>query len=75
MRLPGLASGVAWCVDWLLQSVGLYHQKIHVLSEMNKTIACSIALAEREIGYRPRVDLEEGMRRSIRWMLDNGQRL
>jgi nucleoside-diphosphate-sugar epimerase len=73
MRLPGMASGVAYVIDGLLQSMGLYHQKIHVLSEMNKTIACSIAKAERALGYDPKVDLEEGMRRSIRWMLDHGQ--
>jgi nucleoside-diphosphate-sugar epimerase len=73
MHLPGFASGVAWLVDAVLQSMGLYHQKIHVLSEMNKTIACSIAKAERELGYDPKVDLEEGMRRSIRWMLDHRQ--
>jgi nucleoside-diphosphate-sugar epimerase len=72
MRLPGFASGVAWMVDGTLQSMGLYNQKIHVLSEMNKTIACTIAKAERELGYDPKVELEEGMRRSIRWMLDNG---
>jgi nucleoside-diphosphate-sugar epimerase len=72
MRLPGFASGVAWMVDGTLQSMGLYSQKIHVLSEMNKTIACTIAKAERELGYDPKVELEEGMRRSIRWMLDNG---
>lgn len=73
MRLPGFASEVAWVLDALMQSLGLYHQKIHVLSEMNKTIACTIAKAERELGYDPKVDLEEGMRRSIRWMLDHGQ--
>jgi nucleoside-diphosphate-sugar epimerase len=73
MRLPGIASGVAWLVDKALQSVGLYHQKIHVLSEMNKTIACTIGKAERELGYDPKVSLEEGMRRSLAWMLDNGQ--
>ena len=73
MRLPGFASGVAWLVDEVLQSIGLYQQKIHVLSEMNKTIACTIAKAERELGYDPKVELEEGMRRSIRWMLDHGQ--
>jgi nucleoside-diphosphate-sugar epimerase len=75
MKLPGLSSEIAWLIDKLLQSMGLYHQKIHVLSEMNKTIACSIAKAENELGYDPKVDLEEGMRRSIRWMLDNGQTL
>ncbi|PTY04020.1 hypothetical protein DB346_04290 [Verrucomicrobia bacterium LW23] len=65
MRLPGIASEVAWLVDRMLQSAGLYHQKIHVLSEMNKTIACSIDKAKRELGYAPKISLEEGMRRSL----------
>jgi nucleoside-diphosphate-sugar epimerase len=75
LRLPGFVSDVALGLDKALQSLGLYHQKIHVLSEMNKTIACTIAKAERELGYDPKVELEEGMRRSVRWMLDNGQTL
>jgi nucleoside-diphosphate-sugar epimerase len=75
LRLPGIASSAADAADFLLQSVGLYNQKIHVLSEMNKTIACSIERAARELDYRPAVDLEEGMRRSIRWCIDNGAAL
>jgi len=73
MRLPGLASEVAWLADKTLQALGVYHQKIHVLSEMNKTIACSVARAEAELGYRPTIALEEGMRRSLRWCAENGQ--
>lgn len=72
MRLPGFASDVAWLVDVTIQGAGAYHQKIHVLSEMNKTIACSIAKAEKELGYDPKVDLEEGMRRSLQWMKERG---
>jgi nucleoside-diphosphate-sugar epimerase len=72
LRLPGLASDVAFAVDWTLQRLGIYHQKIHVLSEMNKTIACSIEKAKRELGYRPTVALEEGMRRSIHWCVEQG---
>jgi len=72
MRLPAIASEVAWLMDKSLQSVGLYQMKIHVLSEMNKTIACSVARAERELGYQPKIALEEGMRRSIQWCLDKG---
>lgn len=72
LRLPGLASWVAARLDAALQGAGLYHQKIHVLSEMNKTIACSVAKAERELGYRPTVDLEEGMRRSLAWCRRQG---
>lgn len=73
MRLPGFASEVAWLADQALQRLGVYHQKIHVLSEMNKTIACSVTRAERELDYRPNIELEEGMRRSLRWCAENGQ--
>jgi nucleoside-diphosphate-sugar epimerase len=72
LRLPGIASQIAWLSDLSLQKLGLYQQKIHVLSEMNKTIACSIEKAKRELGYRPEVALEEGMRRSIGWCIEQG---
>jgi nucleoside-diphosphate-sugar epimerase len=72
LRLPGFASVVAGAADAVIQGAGMYQQKIHVLSEINQTIACSIQKAERELGYRPQVALEEGMRRSIRWCLERG---
>jgi nucleoside-diphosphate-sugar epimerase len=71
-KLPGLASSVAYGIDKLTQSMGIYLQKIHVLSEMNKTIACSIAKAEHELGYDPKISLREGMKRSIAWVLEHG---
>jgi nucleoside-diphosphate-sugar epimerase len=69
MKLPGMASNVAFCVDKFLQAFGLYHQKIHVLSEMNKTIACTTAKAERDLGFQPAPSLEDGMRKSIQMCL------
>lgn len=74
-RVPGLVAEIAGLADAALQGAGMYHQKIHVLSEMNKTIACSIAKAERELGYSPEIALEEGMRRSIAWCLEQGIKL
>jgi len=71
-RLPSVTSDIAQAVDSSLQKLGLYHQKIHVLSEMNKTIACSVDKAKKELGYAPTVALEEGMRRSISWCVDRG---
>lgn len=66
LKLPDIASEVALMIDWTLQSVGIYHQKIHVLSEMNKNIACSVDKARQVLGYQPVVALEEGMRRSLK---------
>ncbi|MEO5936754.1 MAG: hypothetical protein ABIP81_06035, partial [Terriglobales bacterium] len=71
LRLPNIASEVALVMDKSMQAVGLYHPKIHVLSEMNKNIACSVDKAKRELGYAPAVELEEGMRRSMQWLRDN----
>ncbi len=73
-RLPWAVGQIAQGLDAAIQAVGLYEQKLHVLSEMNKTIACSIEKAQRELGYAPTVELEEGMRRSIRWLSDRGVR-
>ncbi len=72
IRLPNLASEVALLMDKTLQAAGLYNQKIHVLSEMNKSIACSVSKAVKELGYKPAVALEEGMRRSLQWCADKG---
>lgn len=75
LRLPGIASEVAYAVDAVLQTMGFYHQKVHVLSEMNKTIACTVERARMELGYRPTVDLHEGMRRSLKWLFAQGRGL
>lgn len=75
VRLPDFVSDVAMLADATLQRLGLYNQKIHVLSEMNKTIACSITKAEQELGYQPKIALEEGMRRSLAWCMEQGIRI
>jgi nucleoside-diphosphate-sugar epimerase len=68
MKLPGFVSVFAEKIDALLQSMGLYHQKMHVLSEMNKHIACTIDLAKKELGYSPEYSLINGMRESLKEM-------
>jgi nucleoside-diphosphate-sugar epimerase len=75
MRLPSLASDVAYAADAALQRAGMYAQKLHVLGEMNKTIACSVDRARRELGWQPGPGLREGMRRSIAWCVERGLEL
>ena len=50
LRLPSLLGDVGWLADRAVQGLGLYNQEIHVLGEMNKTIACSIDKAKGELG-------------------------
>lgn len=65
MRLPHFAGELATWLDRGAQKLGLYQQKLHVLGEMNKNIACSIAKAQAELGYQPTIALREGMYRSL----------
>ncbi|MBI1816119.1 MAG: FAD-dependent oxidoreductase [Deltaproteobacteria bacterium] len=74
LKLPALAGEIARLGDGTLQAIGIYNQKLHVLSEMGHTIACSIEKAKRELGYAPAVSLRDGMLRSIEWCLENGLR-
>ena len=74
-RVPDVVGRLAERADSLLQSRGIYHQQVHVLGEMNKNIACDISAARDELGYEPAIELYEGMRRSIRWCIDQGLEL
>jgi len=52
-------------IDYFLQSIGLYNQKIHVASELNKNIACSIEKAKKDLGYKPKIALYDGIKLSL----------
>jgi nucleoside-diphosphate-sugar epimerase len=68
LRLPFWLGEFATLADGMIQGLGFYNQKVHVLSEMNKTIACTIDKARSQLGYDPKIDLAEGMRRSLKWV-------
>lgn len=65
--LPGFSSELLLLADKIIQGLGGYMKEIHVAGEMNKNIACSIEKARNELGYEPKIELREGMRRSIEW--------
>ena len=62
LKLPFIVGEIFQLLDFLIQKTGLYNQKVHVLSELNKNIACSIEKAKKELGYSPKVDLYKGIK-------------
>ena len=58
-----------------LEGLGFHSHALSVMAELDRNITCRIRKAVDELGYAPKVDLAEGMRRSIRWMLENGETL
>jgi nucleoside-diphosphate-sugar epimerase len=74
-HLPVSAGVVAAALDGFAQNRGRYIQPLHVLGELKDTIACDISRAREELGYEPTTALVDGMRVSIRFCVDRGERL
>jgi nucleoside-diphosphate-sugar epimerase len=69
--IPDLVSEGCRLADRMVQAFGMYIPEIHVAGEMNKDIACCIEKASEELSYNPKIELREGMRRSIQWCKEN----
>lgn len=75
LGLPAVVGAVAERADRAIQRFGRYQQQLHVLGELRHTIAVDIGAARRDLGYEPGIALLDGMRRSVRWCLDQGYAL
>jgi nucleoside-diphosphate-sugar epimerase len=71
-HLPNFASAMCRVADGMFQLFGIYNSKVHVAGEMNRNIACSIEKAKRELGYKPKMALEECVRISVEWCRQSG---
>ena len=66
-----LACAVSGTVNrWLGKLTTLNLDKYHILSQRNWQ--CDISTAKRDLGYEPQVQLEEGVRRTVRWYRQAG---
>ena len=60
IKIPHFFGQIFEKTDFILQKLNIYSQKIHVLSELNKNIACDISLAKKELDYKPKINLFNG---------------
>jgi nucleoside-diphosphate-sugar epimerase len=72
IRLPAVAADVAYRVDGLLSTLGIYHQTTHLVGEANWNVGVSIDKACDEMGYRPQVAIDDGMRGAVEWCRARG---
>ena len=63
--LPYFFGQIAQSMDYLFQKLGIYNQQIHVLSELNKNIACSIKKIKTDLGYNPELNLRNSLGNSL----------
>lgn len=73
LRLPRVLAQGCTVADLVAARLGIDWMELHAIAESIRDRACSIAKAERELGYAPEVDLREGMRRAVEWSRATGQ--
>jgi len=69
--LPGAVFAAASALTAVLQGAGLGVPSLARFAGTTTALACSIAKAERELGYQPTVGLEEGLRQTLRWCVEH----
>ena len=70
LHLPAFAARAAYAADRVLARQGLYAQAVHLVGEADWNVGVSIEKARRELGYEPRVAIDEGMRQAVEWCRD-----
>ena len=55
---------------WTKKMTALNNDKFNILRQRNWR--CDIEPARRELGFEPKVKLQEGVHRSVKWYLENG---
>ena len=72
LRLPRIVAPVAFSVDKLLASLGIYWQEMHLVGEADWHVGVSTSKIENELGLKSKVDLFEGMRDAVEWCRTRG---
>lgn len=72
LSLPALAARVAFAVDRIAASAGVYLQPIHLLGEADWNVGVSVDKAVALLGYDPKTNLREGMRIAVDWCRTRG---
>jgi len=70
--LPGSIALVCRVLDRILGCLGHYSFYLHIAGEGTRHMGCSIDKAREELGYRPAIRLQEGMRRAVAWSREKG---
>ena len=56
-----------WTTIKFLSMMGYYQQSLHLGGEATWNVSVSIEKARQELGYEPKVSLDDGMRTAVEW--------
>ncbi len=69
--LPLILSRIFERLDMIMNKMGFHVGKIFSAGEISRDVFYSIEKAERELGYKPKIGLKEGMKKTIEWCREN----
>jgi nucleoside-diphosphate-sugar epimerase len=73
LPLPYAVGPIAYQADRILAAAGVYWQNLHLVGEAHWHVALSCAKLKEKLGWKPAVELEEGMRRAVAWCRERGK--
>lgn len=72
LPLPGACASLAFEGDTQISRLGYYWQTMHLVGEANWHVGVSIERAQRELGYDPPYDIDQGMADAVAWCRSQG---
>lgn len=72
LRLPAIVGPIAFAGDITLAAMQLYWQTLHLVGESHWHVGVSCEKAVRELGYDPKVEIDEGMKGAVEWCRRQG---
>lgn len=71
-HFPKWMAQAAGFLDKILETLGIYWMLPHIVGEAHKHIAYRITRAEKDLGYNPKINYQEGYRKAIDWCFEKG---
>jgi len=71
--IPAFLAELAYQADRAISALGIYVAPVHLVGESHWNQAASCDRAVAELGYRPEVELDAGMREAIAWCRAGGR--
>jgi 2-alkyl-3-oxoalkanoate reductase len=73
ITLPAALAEGAYQFDRAVSALGIYIAPIHLVGESHWHQSASCEKAMRELGYKPTIELHDGMRNAIQWCRERGK--
>jgi dihydroflavonol-4-reductase len=67
--VPKLLGKICGLICRWLSTIGYYSLSLNAIWNMSLDMACDISKAKTELNYQPRIELEDGIRRTIKYYL------